>query len=135
MDFFFNLSRDDVPGWSKSGLAVVMKSFLLAGAALAVLTVCGAANAAEVATVPAAPPAAAFPAPYPTDWNKLIGDDPLTRFFNYYFLESVSVPAEVILREHLGEEAILPPRAFWTPSSLSSRPQDRAHQPKPGRHG
>jgi hypothetical protein len=74
--------------WSKSGLAVVMKSFLLAGAALAVLTVCGAANAAEVATVPAAPPAAAFPAPYPTDWNKLIGDDPLTRFFNYYFLES-----------------------------------------------
>jgi hypothetical protein len=70
-----------------------------------------AAWSADVATVPAAAPAPAYPAPYPKDWDKRIGDDPLTRFFNYYFLES----------GHDGpppDPAALPPRrAGWGASS------------------
>jgi hypothetical protein len=63
-----------------------MKSLALASVSVVALIASNAAWAADVATVPAAAPA--YPAPYPKDWDKRIGEDPLTRFFNYYFLES-----------------------------------------------
>jgi hypothetical protein len=88
-----------------------MKSLALASVSVAALMASTAAWSADVATVPAAAPAPAYPAPYPKDWDKRIGDDPLTRFFNYYFLES----------GHDGpppDPAALPPRrAGWGASS------------------
>jgi hypothetical protein len=64
-----------------------MKFLLLASTSLAVLTVCGAANAAdESGTATAAP--SSYPAPYPKDWDKKLGEDFLTRFINYYLLEA-----------------------------------------------
>jgi hypothetical protein len=65
-----------------------MKSVLFASASLAVLTACGAASAADNGAGKAPLPGEqTYPAPYPKDWDKRLGDDFLTRFINYYFLE------------------------------------------------
>jgi hypothetical protein len=60
-----------------------MKSFLFASVSLAVL-MCGGAHAADPVDII---PKSDFPSPYPKDWDKRLGDDFLTRFINYYFLE------------------------------------------------
>jgi hypothetical protein len=64
-----------------------MKSLALASVSVVALVASTAAWSADaVLTTPA--PAATYPAPYPKNWDTLIGVDPLTRFINYYFLES-----------------------------------------------
>lgn len=62
-----------------------VKYSLLLGTACAVLIATGSARAAD--DMPVKAPAGAQTSSYPKDWDKRIGDDPLTRFFNYYALE------------------------------------------------
>ena len=93
-----------------------MKSVVLAGVSAAALAASTAGWAADVTPAPSWLAATAYPAPYPKDWDKLIGDDPLTRFINYYFLES----------GHDGPppDPSAPPsrRASWGSSSPQSTP-------------
>jgi hypothetical protein len=62
-----------------------LKHGLLLGTACIVLVATGSAWAAD--DLPVKAPAQAQTSSYPKDWDKQIGDDPLTRFFNYYALE------------------------------------------------